>query len=73
MPIPMPAPTGQDAFVVAVKRLKLVYVAVMRGDATEGNPARVANYYYSDAGELLACYDPINGAPDSFLVPRAGL
>ena len=51
-----------------VKRVKLIYVAAARGDDTKENPTRVAHYYYSDEGELLACYDPINGPPDSFIV-----
>ena len=52
---------------LTVKRVSLIYVAVMRGDGTEQNPERVAHHYYSDAGELMACYDSINGEPDSFV------
>jgi hypothetical protein len=55
---------------MAVKRVKLIYVAAMRGDDTPENPTRLAHYYYSDDGKLVACHDPINGAPDAFLGPN---
>jgi len=58
---------------MAVRRVKLIYVAAMRGDDTPENPARLAHYYYSDDGELVACHDPINGAPDAFVVPNVEL
>lgn len=55
---------------LTVKRVSLIFVAVTRGDGTPENPERTAFFYYDDDGELMACYDPINGPPDSFLVPN---
>ncbi|MNJ82555.1 hypothetical protein D3C77_820490 [compost metagenome] len=38
----------------------------MRGDGSPSNPERLINLYFNDDGELMACYDPLNGPPDSF-------
>lgn len=38
----------------------------MRGDGSPSNPERLINLYFNDAGELMACHDPLNGPPDSF-------
>lgn len=52
-----------------VKKVSLILVACARGNGTPENPERTAFFYYADDGELMACYDPINGPPDSYLVP----
>lgn len=49
--------------------VQVIHFAAYRGDGTPGNPVRLANYYFSQEGEMLACYDPLNGPPDSFMVP----
>jgi len=51
------------------KRVQLIFVAAMRGDGSKGNPERTVHYYFSDEGELMACYDPINGEPDAYHIP----
>ena len=55
-----------------VERVSLIFVAARRGDGSPSNPERTAFFYYSDDGELMACYDPINGAPDAFFSPPLG-
>lgn len=47
--------------------IQVISFSSMRGDGSPENPERMANYYYSLDGRLLACYDPINGEPDAFL------
>ncbi len=47
-------------------RVSLIWVSAMRGDGSPGNPERSINLYFNDDGVLMACYDPINGPPDSF-------
>jgi len=47
-------------------RVSLIWVSAMRGDGSPSNPERLINLYFNDSGELLACYDPLNGPPDSF-------
>lgn len=47
--------------------VELIFVPAMRGDGSPGNPERVINLYFSKEGELMACYDPQNGPPDSFV------
>lgn len=49
--------------------VQVIYFTASRGSGTTEDPVRLANYYFSLEGELLACYDPINGSPDSYLVP----
>jgi hypothetical protein len=75
--IPCPQLVSSEVFLsismhlnpLSVKRVSLICVVAMRGDGTERNPERAAHYYYSDGGELMACYDPINGPPDAFVPP----
>ena len=50
----------------AAKVIPVIFVSAFRGDGTEGNPVRMISLYYSLDGELLACYDELNGPPDSF-------
>ncbi len=52
-----------------VKKVSLIFVAAMRGDGSPANPLRTAFFYYSEEGELMACYDPVNGPPDAFFSP----
>lgn len=49
-----------------VARASLICVNTMRGDGSPSNPERLINLYFRDDGELMACYDPLNGLPDSF-------
>jgi hypothetical protein len=56
---------------LTVKRISLIFVAAMCGDGSPENPERTAFFYYNDDGELMACYDPINGLPDAFKAPNA--
>jgi hypothetical protein len=44
----------------------------MRGDGSHGNPERLIELYFARNGDLLACYDPINGPPDSFVSQPVG-
>ena len=46
--------------------IQVIFVPCHRGDGSLENPERVINQYFSLDGELLACYDEINGPPDSF-------
>jgi|WetSurMetagenome_2_1015567.scaffolds.fasta_scaffold572623_2 hypothetical protein len=55
---------------IKVKRIQVIFVAALRGDGSKENPERTANFYYDDNGELLACYDPINGDPDTFFAQK---
>lgn len=49
-----------------VHRVELLYVGAWRGSGAPGDPVRqVALYYDLGSAELLACYDPVNGPPDS--------
>ena len=48
--------------------VELIHVSSMRGDGSQENPERSIELYFSKEGELLACYDPLNGLPDSFVV-----
>lgn len=38
----------------------------MRGDGSLENPERLINLYFNDDGVLMACFDPLNGATDSY-------
>jgi hypothetical protein len=49
-----------------VQRIEVMVVTCRRGDGSVRSPERVVQMYYSMDGELLACYDPINGPPDYF-------
>lgn len=61
-----------------VQVVEVFYVFAQRGNGTPGDPHRNVHLYYSKQGDLLACYDPINGAPDAvhpmstLIDPRAG-
>lgn len=46
----------------------MFHVSAFRGDGSPGNPERLVNLYYAPDGTLLACHDPLNGAPDAFCV-----
>ncbi|MEN5126857.1 hypothetical protein [Pseudomonas alloputida] len=48
------------------KRVSLIWVSAMRGDGSPENPERLINLYFSDDGVLMACFDPLNGPPDSY-------
>jgi hypothetical protein len=37
-----------------------------RAHGSPPNPERLVHYYFDDGGELMACYDPLNGPPDAF-------
>lgn len=50
--------------------IQVIHLAAMRGAGMPENPARLANFYFSLDGRLLPCQDPINGAPDGFIVPQ---
>jgi len=57
-----------------VQVVEVVYVMARRGDGTPGSPERSVHLYYSKTGDLLACYDPVNGPVDYFEVrPAPGL
>jgi len=45
----------------------LIHVPAHRGDGSEANPERIINLYFTKGGELVACYDPLNGPLDGFL------
>jgi hypothetical protein len=50
-----------------VKRISVIFVEALRGtEGSKENPLRSIHLYYDDNGQVLACYDPINGEPDSF-------
>jgi len=55
---------------LSVSRVSLICVVALRGDDSDANPVRSVNYYYSDGGELMACYDTITCEPDAYCVPR---
>ena len=50
---------------LTVKRVSLIFVAALLGSGTKEDPERTAFFYYNDDGEMMACYDPIFGPPDS--------
>lgn len=52
-----------------VQVFQVIHVVAWRGDGSKKNPERLIHLYYSLDGRLLACYDELNGAPDSFVVP----
>lgn len=63
-PIPIYAPPDRAEVV------QLIYFAAMRGGSGPDNPAREVHFYFSFEGQLMACYDPINGeSPDVFFSP----
>lgn len=47
--------------------VELIHVPAHRGDGSEANPERIINLYFTKGGELVACYDPLNGPPDGFV------
>lgn len=51
---------------ISAKVVQVIAVVGSRGDGSEEDPHRVVYQYFSLEGELLACYDEINGPPDSF-------
>lgn len=51
----------------SVRVVMVLHVAAFRGDGSPGDPERMVHRYYDAPGELLACYDPINGPPDAFV------
>lgn len=65
MPVPFHMPPHQARIV------ELIFVPAMRGDGSKENPERIINLYFSKEGELMACYDPLNGPPDGFSTERA--
>jgi hypothetical protein len=65
MSVPMHLPPSRAAVV------EVIHVPAMRGDGTAANPERLINLYFSLSGDLLACYDPQNGPPDSYLSVKA--
>ncbi|WP_186178014.1 hypothetical protein [Burkholderia gladioli] len=48
---------------LCVKVVEVIYVEAVRGNGTPESPDRLAHFYYSKEGVLLACHDPINGHP----------
>ncbi|WJF89462.1 hypothetical protein QS306_10055 [Paraburkholderia bonniea] len=50
---------------VETKLIKVIHVRVATGSGDEGDPPRMVNFYYCPDGQLLACYDPLLGQPDS--------
>lgn len=48
--------------------MEVIHVAASRGDGSTENPERIIDLYFRPTGELLACYDPLNGPPDAFHV-----
>lgn len=52
--------------------VEVIHVSAMRGDGSAGNPERLIELYFARDGELLACYDPINGPPDAFASQPVG-
>lgn len=49
-----------------VRVIPVIVVPCYRGDGSASNPERLIYQYFSLDGELLACYDEINGPPDAF-------
>jgi hypothetical protein len=47
--------------------LEVIFVSATRGSGTPEDPERLINLFFAKDGELLACYGPINGEPDSYL------
>lgn len=56
---------------LTVRIAEVIHVNAARGDGTPENPTRSVNVYYSKEGEMLACFDPLNGPPDSFETLRS--
>lgn len=55
-----------------VRRVETLQLTVQRGaEGNPKNPLRWVWLYYGLDGQLLACYDPINGPPDAFNSPAA--
>lgn len=55
-----------------VRRVETLQITAQRGaEGNPKNPLRWVWLYYSLDGELLACYDPINGPADAFNAPAA--
>lgn len=52
------------------KVVELIFVPATRGDGYEQDPERVVHLYFSLEGELMACYDPLNGPPDGYVAGR---
>jgi len=61
MPVPCHLPPARAEIV------ELIHVPAHRGDGSEANPERIINLYFTKGGELVACYDPLNGPLDGFL------
>ncbi|HLA34304.1 MAG TPA: hypothetical protein VJ001_05485 [Rhodocyclaceae bacterium] len=53
---------------VKAQVVQVIFVDAMRGDGSPENPERMIYMYFSLDGQLLACYDPLNGPPDGFIV-----
>ncbi|NTV11079.1 MAG: hypothetical protein HGA47_09940 [Zoogloea sp.] len=48
--------------------IEVVYLSAFRGDGSKANPERLIHLYFNPSnGEILACYDPMNGPPDSYV------
>lgn len=60
MPIPCHMPPDRAAVI------QVIHVSAMRGDGSAQNPERMIQLYFSLEGDLLACFDPLNGAPDAY-------
>lgn len=60
MPVAMHIPPSN------ARLIQVIHVAASRGDGSERNPERIIDLYFRPDGTLLACYDPLNGPPDSF-------
>ncbi|WP_153075764.1 hypothetical protein [Paraburkholderia bonniea] len=50
---------------VETKLIKVIHVRVAAGSGDKGDPPRMVNFYYGQDGQLIACYDPLIGQPDS--------
>lgn len=62
----MPFPYEANFRVLPVVQIvEVIYIFAQRGNGTPGDPHRNVHLYYSKQGDLLACYDPINGEPDA--------
>ena len=66
MSVPCHLPPDRAALV------QVIHVCAMRGDGSSNNPERMIQMYFSTEGELLACFDPITGAPDAFFAEGQG-
>ncbi|MDU9413836.1 MULTISPECIES: hypothetical protein [unclassified Pseudomonas] len=60
MPVEMHLPPSRATL------MQVIHVSAVRGDGTPSNPERSIDLYFRTDGELLACYDPINGPADIF-------